>query len=115
MKTDACRLGRIVELGERLLSTMDELRITRDSLSTDYRAQWLVSTPLFDIGEQVNCLSREITEAHPGQPWASIADLRHRLVHNYEGTNWEMVSSVLFEELKPFVEGVKGILAEMDG
>lgn len=113
MKTDAYRLQRISEMGHALLRVVHEDGITADSLSHDYRQQWLVTTPLFNIGEQANCLSPEFLDAHPDQPWSSIAGLRHRLVHHYEGTNWSLIADVISNELDSFVAEVDRILAEM--
>ena len=28
-----------------------------------------------------------------------ISGLRHRLVHDYEGTNWQMIVKVVFEDI----------------
>lgn len=28
-----------------------------------------------------------------------ISGLRHRLVHDYEGTNWQMIVEVVFEDM----------------
>lgn len=114
MKTDACRLQRISEMGHALLRVVQEDGITADSLSRDYRQQWLVTTPLFNIGEQANRLSPEFLDTHPDQPWSSIAGLRHRLVHHYEGTNWSLISDVVSNELDSFVAEVDRILAEMN-
>ncbi len=112
MKTDAYRLGRISEMGHALLRVVREDGITADSLSRDYRQQWLVTTPLFNIGEQVNCLSAEFIASHADQPWSSIAGLRHRLVHHYEGTNWALIADVILNELDSFIEEVDRILVE---
>lgn len=109
---DRHRLQTIAEVGEKLLQTISEEGITKDLLLQNYRTQWLVTTPLYNIGEQANCVSKEITEAHPELPWAGVAGLRHRLVHDYQGTNWELVSAVLFEELRPFIEGVQALVQE---
>ena len=79
MRTDSYRLGRIVELGDRLLATMDELHITRESLLTDYKMQWLVTTPLFNIGEQANCLSRQVADATPNSHGRALPALS--LIH----------------------------------
>lgn len=38
-----------------------------------------------------------------------IAGLRHRLVHNYEGTNWGMIGEILRTEIRPFIEAVEAI------
>ena len=31
--------------------------------------------------------------------WSMIAGVRHRLVHDYDGTNWNIIADVVFEEL----------------
>lgn len=110
MRDDAYRLTRIVDLGSQLLAIMQRRETTLDDVLNDVETQWLVTTPLYNIGEQVNCLSPETTEAYPEVPWASIAGLRHRLVHDYEGTNWSIVGSVIFDELPPFLEQVASLL-----
>ena len=35
-----------------------------------------------------------------------IAGLRHRLVHDYDGTNWNIIVDVIFEELPIFIEQI---------
>lgn len=113
MKDDAYRLQRIVAVGDQLLEVIARRGITREDLLSDTELQWLVTTPLYNIGEQANCVSDAITGAHPDLPWVSVAGLRHRLVHDYEGTNWSLIGEVLFSELRPFIEGVRDILDTM--
>ena len=95
MKTDRYRLERILEIGSQLQDVVKRREITAENIEDDFEIQWLITTPLFNIGEQANCLSEGFVSAHPAVPWAQIAGLRHRLVHNYEGTNWSIVSAVL--------------------
>ena len=52
-------------------------------------------------------------KSYPEQPWSMVAGLRHRLVHDYDGTNWSIIVEVVFEDMEPFVESVKQILEEM--
>lgn len=113
MKTDRYRLERILEIGSQLQGVMERRKITADDVVNDLETQWLVTTPLFNIGEQVNCLSTDFVDAHPAAPWAQIAGLRHRLAHNYEGTNWSIISTVLLEEIPSFIEQVRSILDSM--
>ena len=42
-----------------------------------------------------------------------VAGLRHRLGHDYDGTNWSIIVEVVFEDMESFVESVKQILEEM--
>lgn len=40
-----------------------------------------------------------------------MAGLRHRLVHDYEGIQWQVVASIMFDELPRFLEQVEGLLS----
>lgn len=113
-KSDVYRLSRIIELGDLLERTLLEDEITAESLARNYKQQWLVSTPLYNIGEQAYCLSSEFKDAHPEIEWRGIAGLRHRLVHDYEGTNWNVIASVLFDELPLLIKRAKMIASEAD-
>ena len=54
-------------------------------------------------------LSKEYKSAHSEIPWAMIAGLRHRLVHDYDGTSWEIISDVVLEEIPALVEQLKNL------
>lgn len=111
MRNDAYRLQRIVEIGNQLLGVIESRGITREQVLNDFETQWLITTPLFNIGEQVNCVSANLAARNPDVPWSQIAGLRHRLVHNYEGTNWSIVAAVVFDEMEPFIRQVEAIIA----
>ena len=104
------RLRRILEMGRRLLMWLDENRITPEQVQNDYTVQWTVTTPLYNIGEQTYQLAKEWKEKYPSVPWLQISGIRHRLVHNYEDTNWNIICLVLFEELEPFLAQLEEIL-----
>lgn len=82
-------------------------------LLNDEFSQWAVTTPLYNIGEQVYQLSDEFKKRYPKQPWGMVSGLRHRLVHDYDGINWSIIVEVFFEDMEPFVEVVRKILEEM--
>ena len=97
--SDKQRIQKIFEYAEKLLSYINENDITKEKLLNDYALQWLVTTPLYNIGEQVYALSDEYKSVHKDIPWSMISGLRHRLVHDYDGTNWNIISAVVFDEL----------------
>jgi uncharacterized protein with HEPN domain len=35
-----------------------------------------------------------------------IAGLRHRLVHDYDGTNWEIICDVVYDEIPDLIEEI---------
>lgn len=113
-KSDKERLKKIVSTWEELCREMDKRGITREMVMDDVFAQWAVTTPLYNIGEQVYQLSTEMKSAHPELPWNLVAGLRHRLVHDYDGINWSIITEVLFSDMGEFVYGVKQILSVLN-
>ena len=84
----------------------------------DEFSQWALTTPLYNIGEQVYRLSPELKAQFPQLPWNMISGMRHRLVHDYEGINWSIIVEVIFREMPGFVEQVREICmkrAHLDG
>ncbi|MCC8110784.1 MAG: DUF86 domain-containing protein [Ruminococcus sp.] len=97
--SDEQRIQKILDYLNRLTEYIKTNEITKEKLMNEYSLQWLVTTPLYNIGEHVYYLSQEYKEEHSDIPWAMISGLRHRLVHDYDGTNWNIISDVVFEEL----------------
>ncbi len=97
--SDQQRVQKIYEYSFKLLGYIKEKQITKEDLLNDFSIQWLVTTPLYNIGEHAYYLSNEYKTMHSDIPWAMISGLRHRLIHDYDGTNWNIISDVVFEEL----------------
>ena len=108
--SDKHRVQKIFEYAEKLLSYINENDITKEKLLNDYALQWLVATPLYNIGEQVYALSDEYKAMHSDIPWSMISGLRHRLVHDYDGTNWNIIADVVFDELPILLNQLKMII-----
>ena len=108
--TDYQRLQKIYENISKLQEYISQRNVTKDDLLTDYALQWLVTTPLYNIGEHVYNISDTYKNSHPEIPWSMIAGLRHRLVHDYEGTNWNIIALVVFDELPVLAKQIKKLL-----
>lgn len=79
-------------------------------LLTDEFSQLAVTTPLYNIGEQVYKLSSEFKLEHPEIIWNIVSGLRHRLVHDYDGVNWSVIVEVVFGEMDQFIDSVKKLI-----
>ncbi len=97
--SDDQRIEKIREYTDKLLAFVKEKCITKEVLEEDESARWAVTTPLYNIGEHAYYLSDEFRSSNADIPWAKISGLRHRLVHDYEDTNWSIVSEVIFSDL----------------
>ena len=109
-KSDIERLKKIVSLWEALSGEIVQRGITRELLLTEQFSQWAVTTPIYNIGEQVYQLSPEFKREYPHIPWSVVSGLRHRLVHDYDGINWSLIADVIFDDMEPFVMQVREIL-----
>ena len=107
--SDQQRLEKIIEKTEKLLDYINKNSITEERVLEDETVRWTVTTPLYNIGEQAYQLSDEFIEAHGNIPWMKISGLRHRLVHDYDNTNWSIICSILFDVLPGFLEDIKKI------
>ena len=113
-KSDKDRLKKIISLWNALNEEIKKRNITQELLLNDQFAQWAVTTPVYNIGEQVYQLTPAFRVDHPEVMWSVVSGLRHRLVHDYEGISWSLIADVIFSDMAPFVEQVSAILAEME-
>lgn len=104
------RIKKIYENAVKLHEYIISNKIKKEDLLIDVPLQWLVTTPLYNIGEHVYNLSSEYKKAHSEIQWAMVSGLRHRLVHDYDGTNWNIIADVVFEEVPALIEELEKIL-----
>ena len=112
-KSDKERLRKIISTWESLSIQIENRGINSEQLLNDEFSQWAVTTPLYNIGEQVYMLTDELKKKYPELPWNVVSGLRHRLVHDYDGINWSIIVEVVFEDMEPFVNEIRKILREL--
>lgn len=102
--SDRQRIQKIYEYAVKLNDYIEGNQIRKEDLLSETTLQWLVTTPLYNIGEHAYYLSDEFKENNSEISWSMISGLRHRLVHDYDGTNWNIIAEVVFEELPVLIE-----------
>lgn len=113
-KPDVERLKRIVRIWDAAEAQIKERGITCESLLEDEFSQWALTTPLYNIGEQVFKLSTDFKAQYSELPWNVVAGMRHRLVHDYEGINWTIITEVIFDDMPGFVDQIRAICKEAE-
>ena len=101
--TDKERIKKIVNTWNSLKKQLAEHNITRELLLNDEFSQWAVTTPLYNIGEQVYMLNSDFKKEYPDIPWSVVSGISHRLVHDYDGINWSIIADVVFDEMDGFI------------
>lgn len=105
--TDEQRLEKIRSTTEKLLAYLRDESVTPEQVVAEETVRWTITTPLYNIGEQVYNLSDEFKQSHSQIPWAKISGLRHRLVNDYDNTNWTLICAILFDELPGFLAALQ--------
>ena len=71
----------------------------------DRNALALALTHLIQIiGEAASNVSRDFCDSHPEIPWANIVGMRHKVVHDYLGTDDKIVWQVVRPNLPELVK-----------
>ena len=111
--SDKERLKKIVKLWSDLKTQLNQHNITKEKLLNDQFSQWAVTTPIYNIGEQVYKISVEFKENHQDLPWSKVSGLRHRLFHEYDEINWTLIADIVFRDMETFVNSVEELLNNM--
>ena len=109
--SDEQRIEKILSYSVELQKYIEETHLDRDTIFSDKIVQWTITTPLYNIGEQVYNLTDEFKKMYPEVSWNLISGMRHRLVHDYDGTNWYIISDTIFKHLPLLIDQLKIITA----
>jgi uncharacterized protein with HEPN domain len=65
---------------------------------------------LLQIGEIANKLDKDYAVRHDTIQWRALYGLRNRIVHDYEGVNFELIWQIIKHSLPETLERLKGLL-----
>ena len=105
--TDQQRIEKMIVTTEKLLDYLSVNNITAEDILSQEPLRWTITTPLYNIGEHAYSLSEDYKKGHGEIPWSKISGLRHRLVHDYDDTNWSLLCTILFDVLPGFCQDLK--------
>ncbi|MDV0442726.1 DUF86 domain-containing protein [Methanorbis rubei] len=86
--------------------------LTYAELTSDKRAQHMITKALEIIGEASKNLSDATKNEHNTIEWRLIAGMRDRLTHSYDDVSWKTVWDVLQNDIPALKIGIDQILAE---
>jgi uncharacterized protein with HEPN domain len=86
---------------------MDWLQFEAD-LKTQSAALYQIAI----IGEAVKRLSPQLRNQHPDIPWAAMAGMRDKLIHDYEGVDVERVWLTLQSSIPDLLQAINSLLAQ---
>lgn len=93
----ATTLNSLIESGE----------LTRESMGRSQLVQAGAVKFLELIGEEARQLTKAKIDLGPDVPLLQIANMRHRMVHAYEGVNWNVVEEATFEDVPRLIVSIQ--------
>ena len=79
----------------------------------DTKTQDAVIRNIEIIGEAAKNMPEPVKEDSPSIPWKQITGTRDRLIHDYFGTNLDIVWQIVDDELLPLLEGIQEALQKI--
>ncbi len=99
------------EAGLALLVTRG---MNRDSFLEDLKTQLALRHQIIIIGEAVKRLSNAFRVEHQQVPWANIAGMRDKLVHEYDNVDTDMLWDVVDVDLPELLEFCAKLLSQQE-
>jgi len=89
-------------------------RISKEGFSQDPTYQRAFARSLEIIGEATKKLAKEFTVMHSDIPWSDMAKLRDKLIHHYFGIDYELVWSIVDEEIPNLKPKIAALIERLE-
>ncbi len=84
-----------------------------DEFSSDFMVVEACLYNIQIIGEAVSKLPDDVRKDNPEIPWMLIKGMRNRLIHDYMGTDLQVVWNIIIKELPAFENSLQEIYASL--
>jgi uncharacterized protein with HEPN domain len=96
-RDDEVYVGHMLDLSRKVSAKVAGL--TRDEFDRDENLRLALAHLLQTIGDAARRVSREYQTTHSDIPWAGIAGMRHKVVHDYMDVDEDIVWKTAVEEI----------------
>jgi len=85
---------------------------TRADLDADRQLNLALVRLVEVIGEAAARIPDDFRARYPQVPWRQIVGMRHRMIHDYDVIDFDILWAVLRQDLPPLIEELEAIVRE---
>jgi uncharacterized protein with HEPN domain len=112
-KDDTVHLSHMLDMARKI-----SVRVAGRS-KTDYEAdedlRFVIAHLIQTIGEAAARVSIPTQKAHPEIPWKNITGIRHRIVHDYMGVDYDILWEVAMRHIPSLITTLEAIVPPEEG
>ena len=85
---------------------------TRADLDADRQLNLSLVRLVEVVGEAAGRIPDDFRARYPQVPWRQIVGMRHRMIHDYDVIDFDILWAVLQQDLRPLIEQLEAIVRE---
>lgn len=101
-RDDAVYVGHMLETARKAVAKVEGK--SREDFDADENLRLALAYLIQIIGEAASRVSLALREAHAEIPWSEVIGMRHKIVHDYLGVDYDIVWEVLTGDLPVLAE-----------
>jgi len=86
--------------------------LTRAAFDANEDVQLALTHLIQVLGEAASRTSAPFQASHPEIPWSKVIGMRHRIVHNYDDVNADIIWDVATAQLEPLISALQRTVPE---
>lgn len=96
-RDDAVYVDHMLETARKAVGKVE--RKSRTDFDADENLRLALAHLIQILGEAASRVSAAFCEAHPEIPWSEVIGMRHKIVHDYLGLDYDIVWEVVTRDL----------------
>lgn len=101
-------IQKIIVYSEKILKYCEAFSDKNSFLSNSMLIESCVFN-LSQIGELANKLDTSFTDKHTDIPWRALYGLRNRIIHDYDGVNFNLVWDIIQDDIPKLIISLKDL------
>jgi uncharacterized protein with HEPN domain len=112
-KDDTVYLGHMLDMARKVSDRVAARSKADFDSNEDLR--FVIAHLIQTLGEAAARVTPETRDAHPEIPWKQITGIRHRIVHDYMGVDYDILWEVAKWHIPPLIRVLEGIVPPEEG